>query len=62
VGKGGKAIRVTGRGGLYGCRMLRIPHCLDSRLIDGGKVVSPPHLTRHLSGSPQWWRGFYLAP
>jgi hypothetical protein len=21
--------------------MLRIPHCLDNRLIDGGKVVSP---------------------
>jgi hypothetical protein len=28
--------------------MLRIPHCLDNRLIDGGKVVSlmhPPHFT-----------------
>jgi hypothetical protein len=28
--------------------MLRIPHCLDSRLIDGGKVVSlthRPHIT-----------------
>jgi hypothetical protein len=24
--------------------MLRIPHCLDSRLTDGGKVVSPPIL------------------
>jgi hypothetical protein len=24
--------------------MLRIPHCLDNRLIDGGKVVSPTHL------------------
>jgi hypothetical protein len=23
--------------------MLRIPHCLDNRLIDGGKVVSPTH-------------------
>jgi hypothetical protein len=23
--------------------MLRIPHCLDSRLTDGGKVVSPTH-------------------
>jgi hypothetical protein len=21
--------------------MLKIPHCLDNRLIDGGKVVSP---------------------
>jgi hypothetical protein len=38
-----KAIPVTGRGGLYGCKMLRIPHCLDSQLTDGGKVVSPTH-------------------
>jgi hypothetical protein len=30
----------TGRGGLQGCEMLRIPHCLDRRLTDGGKVVS----------------------
>jgi hypothetical protein len=31
-----------------GCAMLRIPHCLDNRLIDGRKVVSlthPPHFT-----------------
>jgi hypothetical protein len=28
--------------GLYGCEILRIPHCLDSRLTDGGKVVSLP--------------------
>jgi hypothetical protein len=25
--------------------MLRIPHYLDNRLIDGGKVVSPTHRT-----------------
>jgi hypothetical protein len=31
---------VTGRGGLQGCEMLRIPRCLDSRLTDGGVVVS----------------------
>jgi hypothetical protein len=23
--------------------MLRIPHCLDNRLTDGGKAVSPTH-------------------
>jgi hypothetical protein len=23
--------------------MLRIPHCLDNRLTDGGKIVSPTH-------------------
>jgi hypothetical protein len=26
--------------------MLKIPHCLDSRLTDGGKVVSPAHRPR----------------
>jgi hypothetical protein len=37
--------------------MLRIPNCLDSRLTDGGKVVSPTHRSRitpqkdHLSAS-----------
>jgi hypothetical protein len=41
--KKGKAIPVTGCGGLYGCDMLRIPHCLDNRLIDAGKVVSSTH-------------------
>jgi hypothetical protein len=29
--KKGKAIPVTGRGGLQGWEILRIPHCLDSR-------------------------------
>jgi hypothetical protein len=38
-----KAIPVTGRGALQGCEMLRIRHCIDNRLIDGGKVVSPTH-------------------
>jgi hypothetical protein len=40
--KKSKAILVTGRGGLWGGQMLRIPYCLDldNRLTDGGKVVS----------------------
>jgi hypothetical protein len=29
--------------GLWGCEMLRIPHCIDNRLTDDGKVVSPMH-------------------
>jgi hypothetical protein len=41
-----KAIPVTVRGSLFGCEMLRIPHCLDSRLTDGGKLVSPTHRPR----------------
>jgi hypothetical protein len=33
------AIPVTGRGGLYGCEMLRISHCVDNRLTVGGEAV-----------------------
>jgi hypothetical protein len=40
------AIPVTGRGGLHGCEMLRIPYCLYSRLTDGGEVVSLTHRPR----------------
>jgi hypothetical protein len=36
-----KGIPVTGRGGPYGCEMLRFPLYLDNRLTDGGNVVSP---------------------
>jgi hypothetical protein len=46
-----EAIPVTGRGGLYGCKMLRNQHCLDNRLTDGGKVVSSTH--RPLLYSPE---------
>jgi hypothetical protein len=41
--KKNKAIPVIGRGGLQGCEMLKIPHCLDNRLTYGGKAVSPTH-------------------
>jgi hypothetical protein len=41
-----KAIHVTGRGGLQSCEMLRISHCLDNWLTDGGKTVSPTHRPR----------------
>jgi hypothetical protein len=34
------SIPVTGRGGLYGCETLRIAHCLESLLTDGGEVIS----------------------
>jgi hypothetical protein len=38
-----KAIPITGLKGLKSCQMLRIPHSLDNRHRDGGKVVSPTH-------------------
>jgi hypothetical protein len=41
-----KLIPVTGRGGLLDCEMLRISQCLDNRVTDSGKVVSPMHWPR----------------
>jgi hypothetical protein len=35
-----KAIIVTGRGDPYVCETSRLPHFLDSRLTDGGEIVS----------------------
>jgi hypothetical protein len=49
----------------YRVEMLRIPHCLDSWLMDGGKLVCPmhrPHFTpqKHyyfsVSGTHFCWR------
>jgi hypothetical protein len=34
------AAPVTGRGGLQGCEMLRISHCLENRPTDVGVVFS----------------------
>jgi hypothetical protein len=36
-----KVIPVTGLGGLQDCGMLKLPHCLDNRLTDGGKGCQP---------------------
>jgi hypothetical protein len=57
-----KAIPVTGLGGLWGCKMLRIPHCLEDRLTDNGKTIS---LTRRPHCTPQkhfffFWYSFLL--
>jgi hypothetical protein len=47
----GKAIpAVAGRDGPWGCETSRLPHCLYSRLTNGGKVVS---LTRRPPFTPQ---------
>jgi hypothetical protein len=57
--KKSKAVLVIGRGGLYGCEMLRIPHCLDNWLVDGGKVVSTTHLPHF---TPQKHYLFLMLP
>jgi hypothetical protein len=31
-----KSIPATGHGGLQGCEMSKIPHCIDNLLTDGG--------------------------
>jgi hypothetical protein len=43
---GSKANPATGRGGLYGCETSRLEHFEDSRLTDGGEVVSLTRLSR----------------
>jgi hypothetical protein len=55
----GKAMAVTGRGDPQGCETSRFPRFPDSRLTDGGKVVS---LTRRSPFTPQkyFWYSFLL--
>jgi hypothetical protein len=55
----GKAVPVTGRKGPQECERSRIPHLLDNRLTDGGKVVS---LTRGAPFTPREfsWYSFLL--
>jgi hypothetical protein len=57
--KKGKVIPATGHEGPQGCEMSRLPHSLDNRLTDGGKVVS---LTRQPPFTPQEdsWYSFLL--
>jgi hypothetical protein len=44
----GKTICVTGCGDPEGCEISRLPHFLDSRLTDGGEVVTASHTGRPL--------------
>jgi hypothetical protein len=41
-----KPIPLAGLGGVQGFDMLRIPHCLDTRLTDGGEVLDLIHWQR----------------
>jgi hypothetical protein len=54
-----KVKAIAGREGPWGCETSRLPHFLDSRLVDGGKVVS---LTRRPLFTPQedFWYSFLL--
>jgi hypothetical protein len=38
--KKSKDISVTGRGGLWDCEVLRIPHCLDNRLTVNCEILA----------------------
>jgi hypothetical protein len=55
----GKAILVTCRWGTKACETSKLPHFLDNRLTDGGKVVSH---TRRPPFTPQEdsWYSFLL--
>jgi hypothetical protein len=65
-----KVIPVTGRGGLYDCEMLSIPHCVDNRLTDGDNVASLrdlchtriwSHIEAHIWKTlhPYWYQKYY---
>jgi hypothetical protein len=41
-------ILATGRGGLWGCEMLRIPNFPDNRFTDGNEVLFLELITRML--------------
>jgi hypothetical protein len=51
----GKAIPVTGRGDTQGFETSRLPHFVESRLTDGGEIVSlkrrPPFTSRKIRGT-----------
>jgi hypothetical protein len=58
--KKGKAIPVTGREGPYCCEKSRLPHFLDNRLTDGGKVVSLTRRQAALYSQEDSWYSFLL--
>jgi hypothetical protein len=54
----GKDVPVTGLGGPYGCERSRLPHYLDKRLTEGGKIVNPtrrPPFTPRFLFSDSWY-------
>jgi hypothetical protein len=53
--KNGTAIPVTGREDPWGCETSRLPHSLDSRLTDGGKVVSLTRLPPFIPQEDSWF-------
>jgi hypothetical protein len=51
----GKAIPVTGHGGLQSCETSRLPHFLDNRLTDGGEVVSLTRRPLFITQEDSWY-------
>jgi hypothetical protein len=50
-----KVIPVTGRGGPLVCETSRLPHFLDNRLTDGGRVVSLTRRPPFTSQEDSWY-------
>jgi hypothetical protein len=51
--KKSKAISITGRGGLWGCGTLTIPHCLDNRLTVNCEILATCSSTYNPVLTPQ---------
>jgi hypothetical protein len=51
----GKFVPVTGRGGPYGYETSRLSHFLDSRLTDGGELVSLTHRSPLYLQEDSWY-------
>jgi hypothetical protein len=55
-GKKSIAVPVTDPGGPQGCELLKILHCLDSRLTDGGEVVILARRPRFTPQEYSWYQ------
>jgi hypothetical protein len=56
-----KFIPVTRRESPKGCETSRLPHFLDDRFTDGGKVVYPTHRPPFTPQEDSWYSFLYEA-
>jgi hypothetical protein len=55
-----KSIPLKDHGGSYGCETSKLPHFLNSRLTDGGEVVSLTRCPAALYPQEDSWYSFLL--